>query len=218
MTPYKLPITWQTQRKGNAGRVRRRKLRLPKSRQQKNQPTGTANPPTSKASRRSLRRPTSHRPKSRPTSRRLGGQKTREEEKTRLRRKLEQQIATGANALALQQNKKDPLQFELDKELAKQQTVIPKIESTIMALVKTDPARAFILFESALLMTHPTADADSEGNDNSAAASGGGFDDGFKNKVLNYIHANQKGKRKRGDGKTTKPEFFFQGDLAAQRF
>ena len=65
-------------------------------------------------------------------------------------------------------------------------------------------------------VTKPSADADSEGNDNSAAASGGGFDDGFKHKVLNYIHANQKGKRKRGDGKTTKPEFFFQGDLAAQ--
>ena len=51
-----------------------------------------------------------------------------------------------------------------------------------------------------------TADANSEGNDISGAASGGGFDDGFKKQVLNYIDANQKGKR--GDGKTTKPEFF----------
>ena len=53
-----------------------------------------------------------------------------------------------------------------------------------------------------------TADSDGE--------SGDGLDDGFKQKVLTYIHGNQKGKRKHGDTKTTKPEFFFQGDLQAQ--
>ena len=55
------------------------------------------------------------------------------------RRKLQKQLdlANSASALALQQhaNKKDPLQLEIDKELAKSQTVIPKIEVAIMTLV-----------------------------------------------------------------------------------
>ena len=49
------------------------------------------------------------------------------------------------------------------------------------------------------------------------AAAGNGLDDGFKAKVLNYIGGNQNGgKRKRSGTKTTNPEFFFQGDLAAK--
>lgn len=80
--------------------------------------------------------------------------KKREKKK---RRKLQKELAaSNAAALALQhKNKKDPLKFEISKELAKAQTVIPSIDSDVMALIKTDPARAFIQFEAALLMTHP---------------------------------------------------------------
>jgi len=76
--------------------------------------------------------------------------KKQKKKRRKLRRlKLEQQIATGANALALQKTK-DPLQQMLDKELATQQTVIPDIEESIMALIKKDPARAFMHFIEAL--------------------------------------------------------------------
>ena len=80
--------------------------------------------------------------------------KKREKKK---RRKLQKELAaSNAAALALQNtNKKDSLQFEIDKELAKSQTIIPKIGADIMALIKTDPAKAFIQLEAALLMTHP---------------------------------------------------------------
>ena len=67
-----------------------------------------------------------------------------------------------------------------------------------------------------------SADADIKTGNGSAAAAGSGYDDGFKSAVLNYIDGNQSGgKRKRtggntGAGKTSNPDFFFQGDLAAQ--
>eukprot|EP01047_Picozoa_sp_COSAG01_P087729 COSAG01_NODE_20317_length_960_cov_0.715447_1_plen_192_part_10 len=81
--------------------------------------------------------------------------KKREKKKRRKLQKQLEQAASNAAALALvNTNKKDPLQFEIDKELAKTQTIIPKIGADIMALIKTDPARAFIQFEAALLMTH----------------------------------------------------------------
>ena len=72
----------------------------------------------------------------------LSSIKKRESKK---RRKLQKQLdaAKSASALALQHtNKKDPLKFEISKELAKAQTVIPSIDSDIMALIKTDPAHA----------------------------------------------------------------------------
>lgn len=81
--------------------------------------------------------------------------KKREKKKRRKLQKQLEQAASDAAALALvNTNKKDPLQFEIDKELAKTQTIIPKIGADIMALIKTDPAQAFIQFEAALLMTH----------------------------------------------------------------